>query len=106
MPTAARPRPRERRRGLGPDERKYWIRKAGYKHQTELAAALRAEGRACANTTLSALLYQRTSIDGLERRIAEIIGAAMKKAGELPEDVPPVESDALAAYVFPERLDK
>lgn len=104
MPTAARSRVRERRKGLGPEERKYWIRKAGYKHQTELAAAIRAEGRACADTTLSAVLYQRTSIDGLERRLSEVIGGAMRKAGELPLDV--TGSDALVEYVFPERLTR
>jgi hypothetical protein len=103
MPTAARTRTRERRKGLGPEERKYWIQKAGYKHQTDLARALREEGRACADTTLSAVLYQRTSIDGLERRLAEIITEAMRNEGELPADIK--TADAIAEYVFPERLD-
>lgn len=102
MPTAARSRKREQT-GLGPDERKYWLKKAGWKTQTALAAALRKEGRDCADTTLSAILDQRTQSDPLERRLTEIVAKAMREADQSPALSPGVP---MVDYVFPERLDR
>ena len=103
MPPAAARRSRSgpTSRGLGPVERRYWIKKAGWQRQTHLAKALREQGFNCADITLSAVLDQKAVSDVLERHLAKIIADAMRMDKQRP---PATDVPSIVDYVFPERL--